>query len=154
MPDEKIYQILYCSRNRIPGTAAETRPEVEGILKASRRNNAEAGITGALFYNTLFFAQVLEGRFVDVQATFERLQLDPRHEDLVVLRSGYVAHRDFGDWSMAYAGASASVALSLSKPLSQPSMNELKADEISSFLREVVVQQEDWALPARTPVPR
>ncbi len=108
---EKIYQILYCSRNNMTGTEAQIDAQIETILRASRVNNAKVGVTGALFYNTVFFAQVLEGAFEAVQGVFERLQLDPRHSDLVVLGSGFVAARDFAEWSMAYAGASRDLTL-------------------------------------------
>ncbi len=146
---DKVYQILYCSRNNLQGTATEIKAQIEGVLQSSRRNNAQAGVTGALFYNTVFFAQVLEGQFADVQRTFERLQLDPRHSDLVVLQSGYVTKRDFGDWSMAYAGATADFALPIGH--SHKAMpSSANAEQVSIFLREVVQQQETWALPSRS----
>ena len=147
MMEQRVYQILYCSRNHIRGTDAEVKGQIEAILRASRVNNAKVNVTGALFYNTILFAQVLEGSFEAVQQVFERLQLDPRHADLVVLQSGYVAERDFRDWSMAFAKASADLAL----PVSGTTGNEAseKGDKVLSFLREVVVTQEDWALPER-----
>ncbi len=145
----KIYQILYCSRNNIRGAAGDVKAEIEGILRASRKNNAKAGVTGALFYNTVFFAQVLEGNFSDVQGVFERLQLDSRHSDLVVLQSGYVAERDFTDWSMAYAGTSADFALGF-RPSKEPTAGaSLNGNQVLGFLRDVVVKQENWALPER-----
>lgn len=49
------------------------------------------------------FAQTLEGPFDGVQATFERIQLDHRHEDVVLLQADTVAIRTFGDWAMARA---------------------------------------------------
>ena len=151
---EKVYQILYCSRNKIRGTDAEVKAQIEAILHASRRNNARVGVTGALFYNTVFFAQVLEGGFGEVQSVFERLQLDARHSDLVVLQSGYVAARDFVDWSMAYAGASADLMLPSVVEAKPTLAAGLNGNQVRAFLREVVVQQENWALPARTAVAR
>jgi blue light- and temperature-responsive anti-repressor len=144
---QRVYQILYCSRNTIQGTAQERRMEVERILRASRVNNGRLGVTGALFYNTVFFAQVLEGSFADVQRIFERLQLDPRHSDLVVLQSGFVGRRDFEDWSMAFAGASAEVELPL-LPHGVTSHSQ-NGNRVIAFLREVVIKQETWALPER-----
>lgn len=143
----KVYQILYCSRNNMGGTPAERKTQIEAILLASRRNNAAVGVTGALFHNTVFFAQVLEGEFAEVQRIFERLQLDPRHSDLVVLQSGFVAGRDFQDWSMAYAGASADFELPFASEITASASQN--GDKVLSFLREVVEKQEDWALPER-----
>lgn len=150
----KVYQILYCSRNNMQGTEAEIRLQLAGILRASRRNNARVGVTGALFYNSVFFAQVLEGAFVEVQRIFERLQMDPRHCDLVVLQSGYRSSRDFGDWSMAYAGTSADFQLPFHTPDAVPAHGTENGGRVLSFLRDVVVKQENWALPERRSVVR
>ncbi len=147
---ENTYQILYCSRNNIHGSVPEIRAEIEGILVASRKNNAKVGVTGALFYNTVLFAQVLEGRFRDVQQIFERLQLDSRHSDLVVLQSGYVAQRDFADWSMAYAGTSADFALPFGVDEGVAASGvPLDGDKVGAFLRAIVIKQDHWALPER-----
>ena len=77
---------------------------MDQILAVSRRNNARDGITGALLFNECCFAQVLEGASNSVHEVFERIQLDRRHGDTVVL-SFEPAPREFGEWSMAYAGA-------------------------------------------------
>ena len=144
---ERVYQILYCSRNSLCETAAENKAQLDSILRSSRINNGRVGVTGALFYNTVFFAQVLEGSFGQVQRIFERLQVDHRHSDLVVLQSGFVGQRDFPDWSMAFAAASADIELPARAGCFRA--HTLAAQEIMSFLREVVVKQESWALPER-----
>ena len=149
---DRVYQILYCSRNNIRGTSEQMKLQLDRILHSSRVNNGRVGVTGALFYNTVFFAQVLEGSFAQVQRVFERLQLDPRHSDLVVLQSGFTSKRDFGDWSMAFAGASADIELPVT-PGSSRAHTET-AQTVLSFLREVVLKQENWALPERRPAVR
>ena len=145
--NERVYQILYCSRNTLCGTGAEDKAQLDSILRSSRINNGRVGVTGALFYNTVFFAQVLEGSFAQVQRVFERLQMDPRHSDLVVLQSGFTGQRDFPDWSMAFAAVSADIELPARAGTSRA--HSLAAKEIMSFLREVVIKQESWALPKR-----
>jgi hypothetical protein len=138
--NKAIFQILYCSRNRLTGTPESLRAQIDGILRASRRNNAAAGVTGALFHNALCFAQVLEGPFLEVQRVFERLQLDPRHAELVVLRSGYTAERAFDGWSMAHV-PEREVDLT---SLDQGALSRLTSEdgtEILSFLRGVVGRQ-------------
>ena len=147
-----IFQIVYCSRNTISGTAADVRAQIETILQAARRNNARVGVTGALFYNSIFFAQVLEGSLVEVQKVFERLQLDPRHADMVVLQTGFAPDRSFANWSMAFAGASTDLALPFqnwpahSVEVAAGSPN---GQEVMEFLRDLVLKQESWALPER-----
>ena len=60
-------------------------------------------MTGALLYNQGRFAQVLEGPFGAVQSTYERIQADERHADLVVLQAEPVSVRSFALWAMALA---------------------------------------------------
>ena len=90
---------------------------------------------------------MLEGSFAQVQRVFERLQMDVRHSDLVVLQSGFTGHRDFPDWSMAFAAVSADIELPALAGTSRA--HSLAAEEIMTFLREVVIKQESWALPKR-----
>ncbi|HEY0418543.1 MAG TPA: BLUF domain-containing protein, partial [Acetobacteraceae bacterium] len=78
--------------------------ELPRILDAARRWNLAQGITGALLFSADGFVQVLEGPMAAVERTFERIQCDPRHADVVVLEAGTLPARDFAGWSMAYAG--------------------------------------------------
>lgn len=98
---EPLFRIVYCSRNSI--AAEDGAAVLDEVLRASRHNNAADGVTGALLYNSGIFAQTLEGTFEAVQTVFERIQADPRHDDVVVLQSQAVPARMFADWSMAHA---------------------------------------------------
>lgn len=105
MPD--LYQLVYCSQNTLRtavGPDVDMRAEIRGILAASRTNNGRDGVTGALLFSAGCFAQVLEGPLDAVERTFERIQCDPRHGAVTVLRCSRVPEREFGEWSMAYAG--------------------------------------------------
>ena len=102
-----LYRVLYCSRNCLAGDASEVDEQVRSILAASRRNNARDGITGGLLFSKGCFAQVLEGPSQTVEETFERIQCDRRHNDVVVLEAGPITARLFPDWSMAFAGGNA-----------------------------------------------
>lgn len=99
---EPLLFILYVSHNTIP--EAELPQEIARILDASRRNNAAAGITGALIYSRDSFAQALEGPEGEVRALYRRLSADPRHADPIILAEREVQQRQFGRWSMAFAG--------------------------------------------------
>ncbi|WP_342657556.1 BLUF domain-containing protein [Sphingomonas sp. NY01] len=76
--------------------------EADAILAASRRNNARANVTGLLFFDGKRFLQALEGDDAVVDATYARIQADPRHHALVVLSDRNVEERSFGPWAMAY----------------------------------------------------
>jgi hypothetical protein len=102
-----IQRIVYFSRNVMAGTDSQMKAEVEGILATARRNNAQAGVTGSLIFNSGGFAQVLEGRPEDVGAIFEKIQRDERHSDVLVLECRDVATRTFPNWSMGFVGARA-----------------------------------------------
>jgi hypothetical protein len=145
---EEIYMILYCSRNRIESSAERQQEEIRTILASSRRNNSVCGITGALLFNTALFAQVLEGPLAKVEETFERIQRDLRHDDVVVLENAIIPGRDFPEWSMAFAGidqkeSAAFADFNMENILSNPSAS---ANGVRDLLRSLVVQEEDYAL--------
>ncbi len=96
-----LFRIVYLSRNAIGPASSEA--ELSSILAAARRNNARQGVTGALLYNAGVFAQALEGTFEAVQSIFERIQVDHRHCDVVVLEAQPTTSRMFGEWAMAHA---------------------------------------------------
>ena len=143
-----IYKLVYCSRNQIRGTPEEIIREIRIILASSRRNNPPAGVTGALLFNEGLFAQVLEGPVDSVSRIFETIQCDGRHSDVTVLQNGPAEHRDFPEWSMAFAASSkANPALGSAVPaagtvLSNPSA---AGEQVLQLLRDVVVQ-EDWIM--------
>ena len=144
-----VYRIVYCSRNHISGTPQEIEAEIQLILTSSRKNNASAGVTGALLFNQGLFAQVLEGSLEAVERIFERIQRDPRHSDVTVLENGTAEHRNFPEWSMAFAAPESESAFGFGIPafnaaLSNPSA---AAEQVLKLLREVVVQ-EDWMMPS------
>lgn len=149
--NEDIYQIVYCSRYRITGSSAEMANEVSRILLSAQANNARLGVTGGLLFNTVFFAQVLEGKMDAVEQIFERIQRDERHSHLTVLQSGYVGTRNFPEWSMAFAGTMTEdtdplINQTLITAAARPSE---AGQNVLALLRTLVIQEEHWALPLR-----
>lgn len=101
---DRLFRIVYMSRNKLPGTPEEVQAQVDVILATSRRNNLPAGVTGVLMFNNGCFLQVLEGAYSAVSQTFERIQRDERHDQVVVLDAGHPDEPLFKDWSMAFVG--------------------------------------------------
>ena len=99
-----LYRLIYLSRNAIPGSIDNIHQEIKQILAVSRQRNAASHLTGALMFNRECFAQVLEGAHDDIQETFERIQCDPRHANVVVLDFEPLQTRRFSQWSMGYIG--------------------------------------------------
>ena len=96
-----LIQLTYASRaSRILGPA-----DIKDILSASQRNNAAAGVTGALCLNNGIFLQQLEGDRAAVNTLYHRLLKDSRHRDTAVLDFCEIPHRRFTGWSMGLLGS-------------------------------------------------
>ena len=143
----ELYILTYCSHNLISGGEEATAHEVEQILAVSRRNNQESRITGALLYNAGSFGQILEGPRAAVERTFEAIQCDPRHGDVMILHAGPVAHRSFPEWSMAFVDAKDGVQA----PAAMAALEAVLAgkpgagDQIVATLKKLVVEEGEWA---------
>ncbi len=144
----KLYRLVYCSRNRIRGGTQEVAAELHSILDSARTNNAKAGVTGALLYNSGNFAQVLEGPVSEVSRIFEKIQRDMRHSEVTIVQSGPAEERQFPDWSMAFSASAAAAATPNAAIAFDAAFGEAvgAGDQILSILRELVIQEDDWIL--------
>jgi hypothetical protein len=140
---QDLYRLVYYSRNRGSIDPAASG-EVRDILSASRRNNAEADVTGALLFNAGCFGQVLEGPRRAVEATFERIQQDPRHGDVTVLGFGEAEGRCFGNWSMAFVGERQDHAASYGDIASESGFDpsRMTGDALFATLRQLAIDEE------------
>ena len=102
--DNELHSLAYFSRNAL-GREGDKTAEIESILDIARRNNLDQGITGALLYSDGCFAQVLEGPLSSVELIFEKIELDSRHRNVKILHFKPLERRNFGQWSMAFAGS-------------------------------------------------
>ena len=96
-----IFQLVYVSR----ATSGLEVAELDAILDTARRNNAGLGITGMLLYHEGSFIQVLEGEQAAVEALYEKIGQDGRHESANVVLRTQVEDRAFNQWSMGYKRA-------------------------------------------------
>ena len=101
----QLIRLVYASRSTFsPGEAHQgLDPSVARILAKSRKNNAERGIVGGLFFGDGCFLQCLEGPDEAVDRLYERIRADSRHRDVTVLSRNVIARISFGAWSMKYA---------------------------------------------------
>lgn len=72
------------------------------LLLKIRPNNQLNGITGMLLFDGGAFMQVIEGTPADIAHLFSRIQLDPRHKNIVHIVEKPIAKRQFPDWSMGF----------------------------------------------------
>jgi len=74
---------------------------LDNILNKARKNNKEKNITGVLFVGSGFFMQTLEGEEEDIQEIFDKIKLDIRHNNVVIIGFSDLKKRRFENWSMA-----------------------------------------------------
>ena len=96
-----VYQLVYVSR-----AAMDMDTEMlDEILNTARCNNSELDITGMLLHHDGSFIQVLEGEQKSVEALFDKIEADARHQDTNVVLRTCVEERAFDQWSMGYKRA-------------------------------------------------
>ena len=144
MTDTPLFHIVYCSRNLIGSAECDQKREIRRILEKARSNNSSLAVTGALLYNSGFFAQVLEGPLSGIQHIFEKIQRDVRHGEVTVLESSPTGARDFPDWSMAYVQSDSAAQASLSSETLHRAMHDPAAagHDVLKLLRSLVIEQD------------
>lgn len=95
----ELVQCIYCSAST---NAALTEQSLQEILAKSRQNNAGLDVTGMLLYDSGSFIQVLEGDRPVVEALFEKINRDRRHDRVTKLVLEPIEKRAFAEWSMGY----------------------------------------------------
>jgi hypothetical protein len=91
-----LVRLMYASR-----AAAGTEPEtLTAILRRSKAHNPEVGVTGVLCFSEGIFLQVLEGGRSAVNALYNRIVADPRHQQVELLSYEEIRERRFAGWSM------------------------------------------------------
>ena len=91
-----LVRLMYASR-AVPAVDHE---ELLAILKKSKANNPNAGITGVLCFSEGIFIQVLEGGRNAVNILYNRISADSRHSDVLLLNYEEIEERRFAGWSM------------------------------------------------------
>lgn len=115
--------------------------ELDEILEASRRNNRRDGITGMLLYADGNFMQAVEGPEEAIERLFARLELDPRHRDVIVIGRFPITEREFGQWAMGFrrlrpdeAMAAGDAIADLRKPIAD--LSQSRSESIARRLLE------------------
>jgi Sensors of blue-light using FAD len=73
---------------------------LDDILTVSRTRNARDDITGTLICRADMYLQLIEGPDAAVQATYQRILADDRHQEIALLLSRTVESRLFPGWAM------------------------------------------------------
>lgn len=83
-----------------------TDKDLNQLLKNSRKNNENRGITGMLLYIDGKFIQVLEGAKDDINRMYDVILTDPRHKKVSKIIEGQSLHRNFEEWTMGFKSMS------------------------------------------------
>ncbi len=94
----ELFELIYTSIT----PARLSDDAVMDILTQARANNKAKNITGLLYYNGQRFLQIIEGSELDIEALFQSISRDDRHQDIEVLHKDYIETRSFENWHMAY----------------------------------------------------
>lgn len=95
----RLAHCIYVSRARFPFDAFA----FASLLQASRAKNQRLGLTGMLLYAEGTFFQVLEGPAEIVDALYDTIERDPRHDQVTRIIREPVARRSFSAWTMGFA---------------------------------------------------
>ncbi|MDR7037805.1 hypothetical protein J2X36_002556 [Methylobacterium sp. BE186] len=98
-----IHQLVYYSRNTVPGGDRAMLTNLREIVSASQRNNGRDGITGFLIFDKTWFVQILEGDRAKVTETYNRIARDTRHSGTTIINVRDVEARLFPNWTMGGA---------------------------------------------------
>jgi Sensors of blue-light using FAD len=118
MEHNMLVRLIYVSRARDDVDLAECRR----LVSASQASNARADITGVLLFNSMKFVQALEGETDKVNALYNKIARDPRHDSIKLLTYGTVSARLFAQWSMSlvYPNEQRMQSLLIARGLSAP----------------------------------
>jgi len=93
-----LVRLIYASRATQASDAASG--VIDDILVQSRSFNPPAGITGILCHGGGIFLQAIEGGRQNVNRLYNKIQKDPRHNDIELLLYEEIRERRFGGWTM------------------------------------------------------
>ncbi|WP_199200460.1 BLUF domain-containing protein [Alkalicaulis satelles] len=92
----RVFRLAYASRS-LSGMGAPFVTELADYAASSNRRNR---VSGVLFAQDDIFLQWLEGPRDTVCALMKRIEADPRHHEVSVLGSGWMAQRRYARWPM------------------------------------------------------
>ncbi|RSK50062.1 BLUF domain-containing protein [Hymenobacter rigui] len=132
-----LHHLIYLSTP----TSDFSASRLKELLLECRTKNNQQDVTGILFYGGQHFMQLIEGEQSTIYALYERLQNDPRHQNLLKLADKPILARAFSDWSMAFKSVDASLAGPGVLDLESAVLNTSALPDADKQLLETVRQQ-------------
>lgn len=93
-----MIRIVYLS----VATKMMSQEDLLSLLEQSRTNNLKLDITGMLLYGDGSFLQVLEGEEESVKSLYEKILIDERHKECILIDESAIDEKSFSGWSMGF----------------------------------------------------
>lgn len=91
-----LSQLVYVSNRKSTCTEAE----IEKILASCKKNNPGLDITGILLYSDTKFIQMVEGNSKVITTLYDKIKMDSRHSNVMMISYGPIKERAFPSWHM------------------------------------------------------
>jgi len=91
-----LSQLVYVSNRK----ETCSKEEIKKILDSCKRNNPSLNITGVLLYSDDKFIQLVEGDSNEINALYERIKTDERHQNCVMIYNAPISEKTFPSWHM------------------------------------------------------
>ena len=130
-----LSRLIYASLRR-----PRSPSDLVDILDKSEARNAVDAITGALVLTPDYYVQLLEGERRVVNACYQRICRDPRHNHVGLILFELIDERMFPDWSMTGVDLSEG---DLIAPYTEGKVfrpEELPRDVVERLFRDVAVK--------------
>ena len=99
---EALYQLVYSSHAMLPNTESARAQAVDNLITKAKKHNLERNLTGVLMLQSGRFTHVLEGELSDIERTYERIAVDSKHRDIVILDVRQIPQRSFPGRPLAF----------------------------------------------------
>ncbi|MGL4232290.1 MAG: BLUF domain-containing protein [Casimicrobium sp.] len=142
----KLVRLIYASRLVAP----LTKSGVQNILNVAERTNRNVGVTGYLCISPLYALQCLEGEREAVNALYNKIASDVRHQSATILRYAEPWRRLFPEWHMGYSNELSSAAPESSRWRDASGFNPylVESDLIENVIEELCERTERMELRA------
>ena len=91
-----LAQLVYISHSAVEFSSAD----LQKLALQAQSNNRKNEVTGFLLYSSGFFIQLLEGPLDIIEALFQKISSDSRHQQIRWLTTHFIEQRMFPDWDM------------------------------------------------------
>lgn len=96
MKNQFIYTLYLSNREKIC-----TNEFINEILDTAQLTNPENSVTGLLMYSNTYFLQYIEGPIINVNRLYQKIKVDFRHRNCMIISTGFLDERIFPSWQMA-----------------------------------------------------